>query len=1264
MATVVLQTVGAALGGAIAGPFGALLGRAAGAAAGYALDQTYLTKDQVIQGPRLDSARVLSSQEGSSIPKIYGRTRISGQVIWATRFEEVASSKKTGGKGGGPKSTTTTYSYYANFAVGLCEGPISGIRRIWADGQEIDLTKIEYRFYKGDELQEPDPLIEAKQGLGNAPAYRGTAYVVFEGLPLENYGNRIPQLSFELINVIGKLEQQIKSMTVIPGSTEFGYDTQLVSNGGGNEAYQAFNRNTMIAGTDWKASIDELQMVCPNLETVALVVAWFGNDLRANECKIKPGVTTLIGGRWEVAGKKRYQAHLVSQQEGRPAYGGTPDDASVRRAIADLKSRGLKVVLYPFIMMDVVSDNALPGLSGQPQQPSYPWRGEISCYPQPGAEQTADKTATSRMQLDIFKIQYEELIIHYATLCAEAGGVDGFLIGSEMKGLTRVRDENNKFPFVETLINLAGQCRQVLGENTTITYAADWSEYFGYHPQDESGDVFFNLDPLWASDHIDAIGIDNYMPLADWRDEGDPENQYAGSPHSIDYLKSNITNGEGYDWYYRNSEERTAGIRTPITDGEGTPWVFKYKDIHSWWSNTHTNRINGEVQAETTQWVPYSKPFFFTELGCPAIDKGANQPNVFFDRKSTQSAVPYFSSGGRDDLIQRRFLEAHYEFWSDLENNPNSDQYNGQMVDVSSIAPWAWDARPFPWFPVNKSTWSDGENWHVGHWLTGRLGGCSLQDLVIIILEEFGCKNYEVQLDGIVDGYVIPNQSSARAVLEPLLELHNVRVVEKAGTIVFKQTSYADIVHLAPDSLVQEGDAPLKINKRLNELELPAEAVLSHLSILDEYEETKTKSRRLDGGSERQISLQAPVALSQPTALQLVETRLREDWISRNECRITHSTQQLNISPGDIIKLPEQDNHYWEVMGSEGGLKRNLTLRSIANFPKLSPQITSTGLEEIRVGLFGRPEVLILDLPLLKSSDRVRDLTHVAIAAKPWAGNYAIFSSPQEDGYKLRAGVEVQANIGRLLKPLSPGAIGLWDKRNIIEVSLPFGSLESSTRTGVLNGSNILAVESKEGGVEILQFANAELQDNGTWKLSHLLRAQLGSEQEMFLGADVGARVVILDETVVPIEVSEQEIGVQQNWRIGPAAELLTSDAYVSISTVNNSQSKKMLSPVHLRLSQTVDGSIDFSWVRRGRFDADNWDNAEIPMDAGMEQYILKLADSNGITVREITTQVPEYAYSKDMRITDFNSLETSFYASVAQISDNGRAGSFTKIKI
>jgi hypothetical protein len=96
-----------------------------------------------------------------------------------------------GGKGGGGgKVKTTEYLYYASFAVALCEGPITGTGRIWADGKPMDLSGVTWRWYPGDESQTADPFIAAKMSASNTPDYRGTAYVVFEELALSTYGTR------------------------------------------------------------------------------------------------------------------------------------------------------------------------------------------------------------------------------------------------------------------------------------------------------------------------------------------------------------------------------------------------------------------------------------------------------------------------------------------------------------------------------------------------------------------------------------------------------------------------------------------------------------------------------------------------------------------------------------------------------------------------------------------------------------------------------------------------------------------------------------------------------------------------------------------------------------------------------------------------------------------------------------------------------------------------------------------------------------------
>ncbi|SER65068.1 GTA TIM-barrel-like domain-containing protein, partial [Faunimonas pinastri] len=539
MASLVLGAAGAALGGSLFGSgfsilgatlTGAQIGGALGAVAGSVVDSALFASRSKVKGARSDVS-ITASTEGAVIPRLYGRQRVSGQLIWATRFKEKEKKETTGGKGGGV--TTTTYTYSISVAVALCEGPISRIDRIWADGNEMDLEDVTYRIYLGSEDQAADPLVAEMEGADNAPAFRGTAYIVFEHLALADFGNRIPQFQFEVIRAIGAehpgtLETMARAVTLIPGAGEFVYGTTAVTRTvDGNSDTE--NKINPTDETDIVFALDQLHAILPNVETVALVVGWFGTDLRAGSCRIVPGVE--VAGKstspyaWSVAGVGRAEAHVVSHDdEDNPLYGGTPADRAVTEALAELKRRGLKVIFYPFVFMDIRDGNGLPDPYGEAEQKPFPWRGRITADIAPGLSGSADKTSAISADIDAFfdgEWGLKRFIRHYADLCTDAGGVDAFLIGSEMVGVTTLRDGASSYPAVAKLRELAADVRGIVGADTKIGYGADWSEYFGHHPADGSGDVFFHLDPLWADDNIDFVGIDNYMPLADWRDGED-----------------------------------------------------------------------------------------------------------------------------------------------------------------------------------------------------------------------------------------------------------------------------------------------------------------------------------------------------------------------------------------------------------------------------------------------------------------------------------------------------------------------------------------------------------------------------------------------------------------------------------------------------------------------------------------------------------------------------------------------------------------------
>lgn len=1181
MATLALAAVGSAVGGALlpgsmtllgATFGGAALGAQIGALAGSYVDQALLGSmggGKSVKGPRLGDLHITASTEGAPLPRIYGRGRLGGQLIWADEIEEVTKKQSTGGsaKGGfgakGPK--VTSYSYFASFAVAVCEGTITRIGRIWADGKELDLSGLLYRIHDGSELQAADELIVTKLGAGNAPAFRGVAYIVFERMPMEQFGNRIPQLSFEIFRDVDDFAQDVRGVVMIPGSGEFVYATEPVSRGLSGGSSQSENVHTRQGNCDWVESLDQLEVSLPQAKSVSLVTSWFASDLRAQHCRVYPGVdtatkvTTPIS--WSVAGQTRSDAYLISEKDGRAAYGGTPSDQTVIAAIQDLKARGISVTLTPFILVDVPTDNTLSDpYNGAAGQPAYPWRGRITCDPAPGIAGSVDMSPVASGQIASFvgtalpahfsisgtvvnysgpaEWSFRRMVLHYANLAKAAGGVDAFVIGSELRGLTQVRGGASTFPFVDALVALAQDVKNVLGAATKVTYAADWSEYFGYQPSDGSGDVYFHLDPLWSSPAIDAIGIDLYWPLADWRD-GRSHHDYMDGVRSIydlKYLAGNAVRGEGFDWYYASAEDRDGQVRTLITDGAaGKPWVFRYKDLKSWWGELHYERLGGNEVTTPTGWVPQSKPVWFMEVGCPAVDKGANQPNVFVDPKSTESALPYYSRGIRDDYMQRQYIKAVMRVFDATStlyvegSNPISSVYSDRMVQLDHVYVYAWDARPFPAFPNNLQVWGDGGNWTFGHWLNGRISSVPLDALVRQLMQDYGFSEYTAaELSGVVPGYTVDNVMSLRDAFQPLGLAFFIDAIESGGRIVFKQRA-ADgpVAVLNQADLVEvTADAPLLTLTRGQETELPKAAKLTYVSTTDDYRQAVAESRRLAGVSGRVSQAEMPMVLDDEHAMRIADSWLHETWVSRERIKTVLPPSRIAIEPGDIIAIVvDESGRLFRVTDvSDHGI-REIEARaidaSIYEAGKITTRPRSAGEEVIA----GTPLTYFLDLPMLRG-DESPEAGYIVARQSPWPGAIAVYRSPEQTGFALQTIVEAPATVGLTESELAAGPIARFDRAHTLRVAVGGGQLSSVTTLQLLGGQNAAAVRNVNGAWEVLQFGRAELVADGIYELSDLLRGQAGTEGAMQAAIPEGSPFVLLDSSLVALPQTLADLGL------------------------------------------------------------------------------------------------------------------------------------------
>jgi hypothetical protein len=345
-----------------------------------------------------------------------------------------------------------------------------------------------------------------------------------------------------------------------------------------------------------------------------------------------------------------------------------------------LKARGLRVVFYPFILMDA---------------PGEPWRGRIGLSSDLSSAATAAVNAflgsasTSQFTRDTTNLTvaysgsptdytFRRFILHYANLCAIAGGVDLFLIGSELRGLEIIRgpswtkaggtDVNGHatwdYPFVAGLTQLAADVRSVfdgagLTRNLTawknlIAYSPDWSTWNGWQHSGENGQ-WPHLDSLFASPNVDVVSFDNYLPLSDWMTGSgglDCANWTApkpatwppsvavmnglglsGSPtlYCEAYLAGNIEGGEQFNWFYNDSnnggrglDPNGSGLMVSLPEGDrltqsrnpyyANQQLLGRKQLRWWWNDTHQ-----AVYDTGAGWVPQGPTTQWTAQMKPII---------------------------------------------------------------------------------------------------------------------------------------------------------------------------------------------------------------------------------------------------------------------------------------------------------------------------------------------------------------------------------------------------------------------------------------------------------------------------------------------------------------------------------------------------------------------------------------------------------------------------------------------------------------------
>jgi Putative phage tail protein len=574
---------------------------------------------------------------------------------------------------------------------------------------------------------------------------------------------------------------------------------------------------------------------------------------------------------------------------------------------------------------------------------------------------------------------------------------------------------------------------------------------------------------------------------------------------------------------------------------------------------------------------------------------------------------------------------------------------------------WTWDARPFPAFPLNSDVWGDGSNWLTGHWLNGRLSGVPLELLAKAILAEHGIDDVDCShVEGFVSGYVLNGQTTAREALDELLRLYRVEVSEDGGTVVLRsQRVVAPVVDI-DDPVVGQKDSR-KSTVRSDNSEVPRDLTLMFRDEFRDFQQSSVLSR-ISKGEVRSATIEIPAVID--TAIAEAELRqLHRQMVTAQERIIFRAGWgDSGLMPGDIVRPFDGSVQKWRVRKIVEGESREIEAESFVTGGKVATRSSLPGAAVSQIAMSGLPWSAFMDLPSLPQSPALTGL-RIAAWAKPWTPVIAL-SSPGTAGYAERLLLPTAAVAGALVSPLEGGKSGRWDKISAIDVQLFSGSLTAADELLVLGGANAAAVQSANGQWEVIQFKAASETSPGVWRLTELLRGQLGTGDAALSGAAAGSEFVLLDSAVLSAGLTSEESGLTLNWKIGPQGKDFTDRYFDTVTAGPAKRYAKSYAPAHLLGRKLANGDFSVLWVRRSRTDADSWDAAEVPLPEGQESYRVRVLDGTNAVKRELVSTTSVWAYTDAQQFADFGAGPDVATIEICQIGSDGLAGIAANLEI
>lgn len=543
--------------------------------------------------------------------------------------------------------------------------------------------------------------------------------------------------------------------------------------------------------------------------------------------------------------------------------------------------------------------------------------------------------------------------------------------------------------------------------------------------------------------------------------------------------------------------------------------------------------------------------------------------------------------------------------------------------------------------------------------------GVTLGTIVGEICELCGMEAGEYDVSALtqeIEGYSV-SAGDAKTWLYKLLELYDVDPRPHGFVLEFVPRGGASSGRIEAGKFARPNDpeAPFYDFEGQGGTDVPRSVVLNFSDANADQQPNTAQSPIVDtqdGADELVIDL-GNLVLTADEARQLVARYHRRRAFDARLPSISLPASQISLEPSDIkvLGMPSGDilaRQSSMVIGADG----RIDCEWYRDDPSVALLDGSSGASrdahvpaEIVVPLPSKG--FVLDLPLLNDSDD-RSAPVLQVAAAPYAEGawpgavifQAIDGEYSEEVAEVAAGDG--AAWGYTTDALGEANPWLWDRGNSVNVVLQTGELTSASEAVI--EANETRNRCLIGG-EVMQFANATLESDGSYTLSGFLRGRRGTEWA--IGGHAARDVFLLLDTAEVIAAELSAVGTSLSYK---AVTLGRTDGF-AIGVEFTGASLKPYAPVDLKAVKEASGDWIFTWVRRTRVGGAWTSGTPIPLGEASEEYQITVGNGSSSGTKTVPSATYTWTVATQTADTGGEVLAGDLEWSVAQVSDAVGAG-------